>query len=171
MPAPAVPRTHCKKGHCYAEVGFYQRKGSRLCRPCTKAAGARVYQKHKTERRERALRSRRLRRKEYREMGKRYRREYGAAIAARAQQRFEADPDLRLRINVRQRTRYAIARGWIRGVPGKHFHHPDYAQPLLGVWLTPEEHQLVHAGRMPCPTPTDYTEQVARLRQQPRVSS
>ena len=42
------------------------------------------------------------------------------------------------------------------------FHHPDYARPYYGVWVTRPDHRRIDDGRAECPPCTDWEPVVRR---------
>lgn len=76
------------------------------------------------------------------------------------ERRAVSTPDGRRKQLARYRLKFAVRRGWIVRPEGRVFHHPDYERDYYGCWVTPLEHQRIHAGLIECPPCHDYVEQV-----------
>lgn len=71
--------------------------------------------------------------------------------------KYRSNPLYEERRKAREAMRWAITSGAVERPAGTEFHHPDYSRPYFGCFVTPSQHQQIHAGRIPCPPCTDYT--------------
>lgn len=105
---------------------------------------------------------RELNREKSREVQKRWR-DKNRAKTREKERRAVSTPEGRRKQLARWRFKFAVRRGWITRPAGMVFHHPDYARDYFGCWVTPLEHQRIHAELIECPPCHDYADRVREL--------